>query len=117
MRAVARAGRFGLLLALLLVLLGVSAPVALSAAGGDRASSESVSPAPTIYDGVHDRVRLSVVARYAQATSLPDTWWATCPRTTGESAPNGRTPIGDVGRTGIAAVMSTPQSGRAPPLA
>ena len=117
MRAGVRAGRFGLLLALLLVLLGVSAPVALSVGDGYRAPGiESVSSAPTVHDGLRDRVRVSVVARYAQATSSPDTSWATCPRAIGGSAPNGRSSIGETGRTGMPTAMSTPQSGRAPPL-
>ncbi|MCS7482477.1 hypothetical protein ACFFQW_11795 [Umezawaea endophytica] len=116
MRVVARAGRFGLLLALLLVLLGVRAPTASHLGDESPASGfGSASTTPTMYDGVQDRVRLFAVARAAQAAPLPDTWWATCPRAIGTSVPSGRLPIGDVGCTGTTSAISTQQSGRAPP--
>ncbi|MET1071962.1 MAG: hypothetical protein ABWY11_04870 [Umezawaea sp.] len=117
----ARADRFGLLLALLLALLGVSAPTAPlvgdGLAGDHRVQVVgSVSPLPTMHDGMQDRVRLFAVARSAQAAPLPDTWWATCPRAIGGNARNGYPPAGEVHRTGMPTAMATPQSGRAPPI-
>ncbi|WP_106188472.1 hypothetical protein [Umezawaea tangerina] len=117
----ARARRSGLLLALLLALLGVSAPSAPLVDGGNAADHRvpgvgSASSVPTMHDGMQDRVRLFAVARSVQATSLPDTWWAVCPRRIGEAARNGPSPTDAVDRTATASAMSTPRTGRAPPV-
>jgi hypothetical protein len=123
MRAAARAGQFGPLLAVLLVLLGVSAVVAPGTgdgyAGLHRVSvaGESVSPAPSMHDDLQDRLRLSAGTLRAPVTALPETWWATCPRAAGECAMQGRLPIGEVDSTAMAAATPTPQSSRAPPFA
>lgn len=116
MRATAKAGRFGLLLALLLVLLGVGATAGPTGEGRASGIWESTSTAPTMHDDIQHRVRLFTVARQAQATPQPDTWWAVRPRAIGGSAPRGSSSIGDAGGTGMATAMSTPRSSRAPPL-
>jgi len=114
-RAVASTGRSRLLLALLLVMLGVSAP-AVPAVGGHAGVVGSASAAPTMHDDLQDHVRLFAVARSAQAAQAPDTWWARCAPATGAIAPNGSSTAGETGRADTPTAMSTPRSGRAPPL-
>jgi hypothetical protein len=119
----ARTARFGLLLALLLVLLGVSAAVAPGAGAGysgqHRASviGESASAAPSMHDDLSDWLRPSVVARHALATTPPHTWGVVRARATGGCALRGRLLVGEIVGTGMAAAEPTPQSSRAPPFA
>ncbi len=123
MRVAARAGRFGLLLAVLLVLLGVTAAVAPGAGHGDTGqhpvsvAGESVSTTPSMYDDLQDWLRLSVGTPRALATALPDSWWAVCPRATDGYALQGRLLIGEGGSLRMAAATPTPRSSRAPPSA
>jgi hypothetical protein len=122
-RVAARASRFGLVPAVLLVLFGVSAAVAPGADHGDTGqhrvsvTGESASTAPSTYDDLQDWLRLSAGTLRAPATALPDTWWAVCPRATGGCALQGRSLTGKVDSTAMAAATPTPQSSRAPPLA
>ncbi|MER5262714.1 hypothetical protein ABTZ99_11610 [Actinosynnema sp. NPDC002837] len=78
---------------------------------------ESVSVAPSMNDDLHDWLRLSMAARCAPATAVPETWWAVCPRATGGCASQGRWIFGEVGGTGTVNAEPTPQSSRAPPFA
>lgn len=122
MQARARMGRFGLVLALLVMLLGMSAAPAHSTDGGFAGQhpvpviGESASPVPSPDKGLHDRPRLSEAARHVLATALPETCWAV-----GPGANRGcslqRCSAGEVGAGGIAAAASTRQSCRAPPSA
>ncbi|MFD9734554.1 hypothetical protein [Umezawaea sp. NPDC059074] len=121
MRAVANAGRSRLLLALLLVLLGVSAPAGPSVGGGHTGGHrtpvfESASALPKVHDDLQDHVRLFAVVRSVQGTPSPDTWWAKYAPAPGWSAPSGFSTTGETGRADITTAMSTPRSGRAPPL-
>jgi hypothetical protein len=116
-QAAARKGRFGLLLALLLVLLGVSTGAGNEYTGPHRPSviSESASATPSMHDDLHDWLRLSMTARHAPTTALPTTCWAVCARATDECALPERSLIGEVSDTGMAAEAATPRSSRAPP--
>lgn len=117
----ARVSRFGLLLALLVALLGVSAAVApasgLASTGPHRApvTGESALAGPAVHDDLQDWLRLSLVSRHAPATALPDSCWAVCPRATGACVPDGRSRTGRAGHTGTPAAPTTPRSCRAPP--
>jgi hypothetical protein len=126
----ARAGRFGLVLALLLVLLGVSVTAVPGTGTGDAgqhrvsvigesASAISIAPstAPSSYDDLQDWLRLSAGAPRALATAMPDTWWVVCPRATGGCAPQGRMLFGEVDSLGMATAAPTSRSSRAPPFA
>ncbi len=125
MRMAARAGRFGLVLAVLLVLFGVSAAIAPGngadhgTTGQHRASvtGEAATTAPSAFDDFQDWLRLSAGTLRAPATALPDTWWAVCTRATNEYAPPGRLLTGDGDGTAMAAATSTPAPSRAPPSA
>ncbi|XVS61615.1 hypothetical protein ACQPYE_25355 [Actinosynnema sp. CA-299493] len=127
-RAVEKTCRLGLLLALLLVLLGVSAGVAPDTDGGTAGPrpqpwhgasllGESASAAPSMNDDLHDWLRLSMAARSAPNTAVPETWWAAHPRAAGAGARPGPLPGGEVDRTGTGAGEPTPRSSRAPPTA
>ncbi|MGH3759998.1 hypothetical protein [Actinophytocola sp.] len=130
MQVAARAGRFGLLLALLLVLFGVPAAVTPGTGVGTGNAVRhqalpqwtstiggSASAAPSMHDDLQDWLRLSTGTLRSLATALSDTWWAVCPRATDACAPRGRLLIGEVGGTGMAAATPTPRSSRAPPFA
>ncbi|QFZ18831.1 hypothetical protein [Saccharothrix syringae] len=126
MRTAVRAGRFGLLPALLLVLLGVSAVVAPDGGGYAlryQASQqrlpllgESASAAPSVNDDLHDWLRLSLAARQAPTADVPQTWWAVLGQVVDEHGGPGRPPVGVVGGRGIAAAGWTAWSSRGPPL-
>lgn len=118
-----RAGRFGPLLALLLVLLGMSAAVAPRGGDGHAAQAtqhrvvgDSVSTAPSVRDDLHDWLRISGVARPVLATAPPDTSWAVCPRAADGGAPRGWSLVGEVGGAGVATAITTSRSSRAPPV-
>ncbi|MGW4115508.1 hypothetical protein ACWEFJ_31925 [Actinosynnema sp. NPDC004786] len=124
MRTAARAGRFGLLPALLLVLLGVGVVVAPHVADGYAAPypvsdrpvlGESASAAPSVDDDLHDWLRLSLAARQAPAADLAHTWWAVLGRTGDAHVAPGRPVVGTVGGEGKAAAERTPWTSRAPP--
>jgi hypothetical protein len=127
-RVAARVGRFWLVLAVLLVLFGVSVAVAPGPGNRDAGQShapqhrvpvigESASTAPSTYDDLQDWLRLSAGTLRAPSTALPNTWWAECPRATDGCALQGRLRIDESGSTKIAAATPTPQSTRAPPFA
>lgn len=125
-RVAARAGRFGLHVALLLVLFGVSVAVAPGAGNGVGAADvepprvsvtgESMSATPPMHDDVQDWLRLTEGTLPASATAPPDIW-AVCPRPTGECVLPGRSLIDEVGGHGMAVTSPAPRSSRAPPLA
>lgn len=124
MRTAARVGRFGLLPALLLVLLGVGAVVAPHVAEGYAARypvsdqpvlGESTSAAPSMNDDLHDWLRLSLAARQVPAADLTHTWWAVLGRTGDAHVAPGRPAVGEVGGEGTAAAERTPWTSRAPP--
>lgn len=127
MQAAARAGRFGLLLAVLLVLLGGTAAVAPGSNAGDRYAEqhpvwvmgEAVSAAPSMrhdLEDFQDWLRLSVGTLRAPATALPDTWWAVCTRAAVGYPPPGRLLLGEVSSPAMATAVPTPRSSRAPPV-
>jgi hypothetical protein len=120
-RVAARVGRFRLVLAVLLVLFGVSVAVAQGngSAGQPHVPviGESASTAPSTYDDLRDWLRLSAGTLRAPATALPNTWWAVCSRATDGRALQGQLLIDESGSTGMAAATPTPQSTRAPPFA
>lgn len=122
-----RAGRFRLLLAVLLVLLGGTAAVAPDNNPGGRYAGqhpvrvmgEAVSAAPSMrhdFEDLQDWLRLSVGTPRAPATALPDTWWAVCTRATGGYAPPGRLLLGAASSPAMVAAAPTPRSSRAPPV-
>jgi hypothetical protein len=121
-RVTTRTGRFGLALAVLLVLFGVSA----AAAGEHRTSqhqvtatsgsASSASSGPSVYDDLRDWLRLSAGTLRAPATALPDTTWAVCPCATGGYARRGQSRVGEGSRTATAIATLTPRSSRAPPI-
>jgi hypothetical protein len=111
--------RLGLLLALLVALLGVSAAVApVSGAEPPRApvTGTSALAGPAVHDDLQDWLRLSLVSRNAPAQALPDSSWAVCPRAAGAYTPHGRTLADRADRTARPAAWTTPRSCRAPPL-
>ncbi|OKI28598.1 hypothetical protein A6A25_30775 [Saccharothrix sp. CB00851] len=123
-----RTRRLGLLFALLLVLLGVSAAVTphsgvgpagpqLTSLLGAPVLRESVSAAPVMNDDLHDWLRVSMAARCVPAVAVPETWWAVRPHATGGCAQQGRWRLDEAGGTGAAVAESTPRSSRAPPFA
>nr|WP_042191354.1 hypothetical protein [Kibdelosporangium sp. MJ126-NF4]CEL20023.1 hypothetical protein [Kibdelosporangium sp. MJ126-NF4]CTQ97246.1 hypothetical protein [Kibdelosporangium sp. MJ126-NF4] len=116
MRAAAKAGRLGLLLGLLLVLLGLTAAVA---PGGGRAvaslTAESASTTQTIRDDLHNRLHLSAVARHTLSTVAPDSPWALCSADTGRTAHPRRQRPGDTGAVWTADTASAAAPSRAPP--
>lgn len=130
MQVATRVGRFGLYVALLLVLFGVSVavapgagnnvdhPVGIAHAEQHQVSvaGESMSATPPMHDDLQDWLRLAQGALPASATPPQDTW-AVCPRPTGECVLQGRLLIDEVGGHGMAVASPTPRSSRAPPLA
>lgn len=119
MRAAARAGRFVLLLALLLVLLGVSATVVSrdgDAGPRHQVIGESVSTSPSVRDDLHDWLRVTGVARSVLITAPQDTGWAVCPRAADECAPRGWSLVGEAGGAGAGTARTTSRSSRAPPV-
>ncbi|WP_367127278.1 hypothetical protein [Saccharothrix sp. HUAS TT1] len=126
MRTTARADRLGLLLALVLVLLGVSAATApdngntgqrQASQGATALLGESVSAAASMNDDLHDWLRLSMAARFAPAQAEPDSWWAVRPREAGGRPLRGRSPVDGFGGAGLATVEPPPRSSRGPPFA
>ena len=121
MLAVARAGRYGLLLSVLLVLVGLSTPAASGDPGhaerhGAAAIGASVANAPSTYDELHDRPRGSVTAGHAPTTASPDTWWVVRQQATGGCTPHRRSPAGEFGNAATTTATTTPPPSRAPPL-
>ncbi len=126
MRIAATTSRFGLVLAVLLVLFGVSTAVAAANGTEDarqpRSSvvGESASAAPPTYNGLEDlrhSLLLSTGTLRSPATTLLETGWAVCTRVIGEYAPPEWLLVGEVDSTAMVAVTPTPQSSRAPPFA
>lgn len=122
MRAEARASRFWLLFAFLLVLVAVSVPAAprmgspypeqdFSVLGG------SVSDASSGYHELHDRPPGSSSAGHTSTAAAPDTWWVVWQRATGASAPRAQQPTGDADRPVMSATTSASTPSRAPPRA
>ena len=109
--------RFGLLLAVLLLLLaGTSAT--------DRARvpvpGASVSAAPSSHDDLHnlrDQPRHAATARHLPPTALSDGWWIVWQPATGANVPRGRSLVNEAGATGTTTAVSSPRSSRAPPQA
>ncbi|RSM85275.1 hypothetical protein DMH04_18485 [Kibdelosporangium aridum] len=123
MQVAGRAGRFVLLLALLLVLAGVHVPAA-SAANGHHAEQHrastiktSVAAALPDYGVLHNRPRGSVSTAHTSTTPLTDTSWIVWPPTNRERTPHGESQIADVTSHAMAGPTLTPQSSRAPPHA
>ena len=118
----ARVSRLGLLLALLVALLGVSAAVApasgTASTGQHRApvTGKSSLAGPAVHGDLQDWLRLSLVSRHAPATALPDSSWALSPRATNACAPHGGSLTGRAGHARKPAARTTPRSCRAPPL-
>lgn len=111
-----RPARFGLLLTLLLVLVGVSAPaIADSLASAPRSIGATVSTTPTTYDDLQDRPRGSVTVGHPHTAASPDTWWVVWQRSTGGGLPHGQSSAGAAHRTAIAGTAPTSRSSRAPP--
>jgi hypothetical protein len=123
MRGAGGTGRFGLLLALLLVLVRVSAPVGPAAdsqyAHQHRASTVGVSASvtPPDHDVPHGRLPGSLSAGLGSATPMADTSWGVWQPANGEYAPRGRSRIATTDGLVLAAVAPTSRSSRAPPHA
>ncbi|ONI75144.1 hypothetical protein ALI144C_41085 [Actinosynnema sp. ALI-1.44] len=119
MRAAARASRFGLLLGLLLVLLGLSAAVApgRAAPGPASVNAQSASGSQTIRDDLHTRLHLSAVARHTLSTSVPDTSWAVSAPDAGHTTHLRRSDAADASGARTADTASQSRSSRAPPQA
>jgi len=116
---VAAAGRGRLLLAVVLVLLGLTvAPGSgVGSAASNQATCESAATAPPMHGDRHDPLRLSATAPQAFTAALPNTWWAVCQPVTYGCAPTGRSALGETGHTGNSAAAPKRQSSRAPPPA
>jgi hypothetical protein len=123
MRAVVRRARFALLLALLLMLLGVSSVAGGSGDGNVGRHRASVIGEPATqpsHDDLRDRhepMRLSATAPHTLTTALPDPWGTVCFQVTGGCPLLGRSPVGEISSIGMAIAASAPRSSRAPPLA
>lgn len=128
MRVAVRASRLGLLLAVLLVLFGMSVAVAPGTGGRGveqypapqhRVSvlGESASPAPSAYDDLQDWLRLSAGTLRAPATALPDTWWAVRQRAFDGCDLQEQLLLGEGDHAAMAAATPTPRASRAPPFA
>ncbi|CAM3352643.1 hypothetical protein KIPE111705_04255 [Kibdelosporangium persicum] len=121
MRAAARVSRFRLLLVLLLVLTGVSAPTVPGAGqeNPDRhaasAISVSVSAALPDYEVLHDRPRGSVTTGQISLQTWSDTWWAVCLPASDGVAPPGRLSVRNARSVATVASAHAPRSSRAPP--
>lgn len=114
----AKAGRFRLLLAVLLTLVGLSAVPAAGIGAGPRSASVIIgsgSATPATHDTPHEPLRLAQSAPSALTTAVPNTWFALCPNASGGWIAQGRAPLGDVDGTATTDAASTPRSSRAPP--
>jgi hypothetical protein len=116
--ATVKASRFRLVLAVLLILLGMSPAVAPGANGySTPVAGDSASVAPSTHYDLHDWLRLSGAAHHTVATALPDNWWAVYTRTVGERTPRGRSAHGAINSEEAAATTPASQPSRAPPTA
>jgi hypothetical protein len=116
-RTQARQSRFGLLLALMAVLIAVSAPAASVGGHPHGGIGASVSPASSAYDEPHDRPRGSVTAAHTSTTAAPDTWWVVYHGPAGGYTLKARGPVDAIDRAAAPASASTSRSSRAPPHA
>ena len=117
MHATVKASRFRLVLAVLLILLGMSPAVAPGSGGYSAPTAGEASVAPSTHYDLHDWLRLSGAAHHTVATALPDNWWAVYTRTVGERAPRGWTAHGAINSVAAAAATPASQPSRAPPAA
>src|ERR1043165_4486126 len=116
MRAVGGAGRFTLLLAALLLLLGVTAPTRHGhRTEHTQAATASIAISLLGHDVLDNRSRRSVSTSYAWSTSPADTSWGVHPSTSSEHPPHGVPSVTDATRHVHAAAVTTPQASRAPP--
>jgi hypothetical protein len=110
-----------LLLAVLLVLLGMStAPRAELGYGGPHSASViggSGSATSSTHASSPDPLRLSPAAQHTSTTAQPGTWWDLCPRVSGGRGADGRPSIGAVDRAAMRGSVPVPRSSRAPPPA
>ncbi|MFI7677267.1 hypothetical protein [Actinophytocola sp. NPDC049390] len=114
-----RSSRTGLLLALLLVLVAVTAP-AMSGAGAAPHSptqGATVGTASSVYDELHDRPRGPVTTGFAPTTAQPDTWWVVWPPANPGNTQQTRSSVAPLDSTVTPAAAVTPWSSRAPPRA
>ena len=112
-----RTSRFRLLLAVLLMLLAVSAPAVVGDRHPGSAFGASVSATPSGYDELHDRPRGPVTAGHGSTRAAPDTWSVVYQEATSERAPRRRSPADEVRNAVTPATAQTPPSSRAPPHA
>lgn len=123
MHVTAKASRFRLVLAVLLIVLGLCPAVAPGTTGADpgqyRApvAGELASTVPSMHDDLNDWLRLSGAARHTLSTALPDSWWAVYTCAVGECAPRGWSTRGAISSVEAAAATPASRSSRAPPAA
>lgn len=110
-----RSSRPGLLLALLLVLVAVTAPATPGAAPHAPAAGPTVATASSGYDVLHDRPRGPVTAGHAPTAAQPDTWWVVWPPANSGDTPRTRSAAARIDSIGFPAAVVTPRSSRAPP--
>lgn len=119
-RAQARASRYGLLLALLLLMIAVSAPVAHDV-DDPNAGPDSLHPGLSVLVAVpvdlapHDRPRGSATTGHASTTVAPDTWWVVLAHTAGANSLTAQGFPGGHDRSVPRAATATSRSSRAPP--
>lgn len=109
--------RFGLLLAVLLLLLGGTSAVASPRV---PVTGASVSSAPSTHDdNARDQPRQSATARHVPPTaaSASDGWWVVCQPASGGPVPHGRSPVRAAAGAELVTAVSAPWSSRAPPRA
>jgi hypothetical protein len=118
-RTAVRLGWLRLTLALLLVLLGMTATAAPgTASAGPRPSTvvgTRVSVAVATHDDPYRALLLAALARQAPTTTLPDDGWASCPHATGGHPPQGWSPSSGIDSTDTVSTAPAACRGRAPP--
>ncbi|NUT94046.1 MAG: hypothetical protein HOY78_18695 [Saccharothrix sp.] len=119
MNAAAKAGRFGLPVVLLLLLLGLAVVPTWAAGGGHDvppgAVVGSVSAPPTMHDDLDNRPGLSTAALRAASTAVHGHWWAVCSDARSGQAPRGRWTAGEAVGDGPVATAPASRCSRAPP--
>lgn len=119
MRAKARASRFRLLLALLLVLLGTTAVPGTTHGYTERhpAVGAPVPTVPSTNDDGHDPLRVSATTSQSVTVLLPGKWSAAIPHASHDREQRSRLLVGEVRDTRTRAAALVRQPSRAPPSA
>ncbi len=117
MRAAARAGWLRLPLALLLVLLGMTAAAGPGAVDVNAGPVGTHASAATVtHDDPYRALLLAALGRQAPTTTLPDDGRALCPHATSGYAPQSWSPSGGADSTDMVGTAPRAYLGRAPPV-